>query len=171
MHGLRQNGISAAFLGWAQTDPAKVLGNLRKGKVNVLYISPEYASTNSGRLVCELPDGLNGVTCIAVDEAHCVSQWGHDFRPSYLELKNLKKKFPGVPILALTAAATPDVQHSICDVLGLKNPQITRTSFNRPNLFMEVRPKTGSFWVDIKNMLEKTAPGPTIKQDGCGEEC
>ena len=158
--GLCQNGISAAFLGSAQKQSAKVLSNLKDGKVNVLYITPEYASANSGLLVNALPDGgLGGVTCIAVDEAHCVSQWGHDFRPSYLELKNLKKNFPGVPILALTATATPHVQRSICDVLRLKNPQVTRTTFNRPNLYMEVKQKSGSFWVDIKDMLEKTAPG------------
>ena len=160
MLGLCQNGISAAFLGSAQKESAKVLSNLKDGKVNVLYITPEYASHNSKFLVSHLPDdGLGGVTCIAVDEAHCVSQWGHDFRPSYLELKNLKKNFPGVPILALTATATPHVQRSICDVLRLKNPQVTRTTFNRPNLYMEVRQKSGSFWVDIKEMLEKTAPG------------
>ena len=135
-----------------------MLGNLRNGKVNVLYISPEFTSTNSQRLVKALPKGLGGVTCIAVDEAHCASKWGHDFRPSYLEL-NLKQKFPGVPILALTAAVTPHVQRSICDELGLKNPQVTRTSFNRPNLFMEVRPKSGSFWGDIKDMVKRTASG------------
>jgi len=157
--GLCQNGISAAFLGSAQKDTFKVMSNLRNGKVNVLYITPEYAAANSELLVSALPEGLGGVTCIAVDEAHCVSQWGHDFRPSYLALKNLKKNFPGVPILALTATATPHVQRSICEVLGLKKPQVTRTTFNRPNLYMEVRPKSGSFWVDIKDMLEKTAPG------------
>ena len=65
-----------------------------------------------------------GLTCIAVDEAHCISSWGHDFRPDFLELRGLKRKFPGVPIIALTATATPLVQKSIIDVLQLVNPQL-----------------------------------------------
>ena len=104
--GLCQNGISAAFLGSAQKESVKVMTNLRDGKVNVLYITPEYASHNSELLVSNLPEGLSGVTCIAVDEAHCVSQWGHDFRPSYLRIPEFVAEAKPERILACTATAT-----------------------------------------------------------------
>jgi Werner syndrome ATP-dependent helicase len=167
---LHSNGISAAFLGSAQRDSAKVLADLQSGKLNVLYVTPEFMASSSEVLTARLPEGMAGITCIAVDEAHCVSQWGHDFRSSYLQLDKLKKLFPGVPLVALTATATPHVQKSICDILRLKNPQVTRTSFNRSNLYLEVKQKCGSFWGDIVSLLEPSRgpkearrfPGPTI---------
>jgi len=157
--GLQHNGISAAFLGSAQKDSAKVLRDLEQEKINVLYLTPEFITSQPEVITGRLGGGMEGVTCIAVDEAHCVSQWGHDFRSSYLQLKHLRRTFPGVPILALTATATPRVQASICEILELKNPQVTRTSFNRANLYLEVRPKSGSFWVDINSLLEKGKAG------------
>ena len=157
--GLQHNGISAAFLGSAQKNSAKVLRDLEQEKINVLYLTPEFITSQPEVITGRLGGGMEGVTCIAVDEAHCVSQWGHDFRSSYLQLKHLRRTFPGVPILALTATATPRVQASICEILELKNPQVTRTSFNRANLYLEVRPKSGSFWVDINSLLEKGKAG------------
>merc|ERR1719186_1660321 len=105
--GLKNSGISAAFLGSAQTQTPK---ELQDGELNVLYVTPEFISEQSTTLTSRVK--MNRVTCIAVDEAHCVSQWGHDFRPSYKELGKLKSLFPGVPILALTATATPHVQQA-----------------------------------------------------------
>eukprot|EP00092_Neocalanus_flemingeri_P014346 GFUD01015474.1.p1 GENE.GFUD01015474.1~~GFUD01015474.1.p1 ORF type:complete len:1050 (+),score=352.66 GFUD01015474.1:77-3226(+) len=165
--GLQSNGISAAFLGSAQSNKEKVLMQLQTGAINVLYVTPEFISEQANILTSRVK--MDRLTCIAVDEAHCVSQWGHDFRPAYKNLCNLKTLFPGVPILALTATATPHVQQDVCNILRLKSAQLTRTSFNRPNLYLEVRPKCGSVWGDISSMLapgnagqKREFSGPTI---------
>ncbi|CAN0315428.1 unnamed protein product, partial [Hapterophycus canaliculatus] len=80
-----------------------------------------------------------GLALFAVDESHCVAEWGHDFRPSYLELRSLREKFPQVPIMALTATATPRVQSEIMSNLSLREPLVAKTSFNRWNLHYSVR--------------------------------
>ena len=105
----------------------------------LLYTTPE--SLGSRRLLSALKVcHANGfLKAIAVDEAHCVSQWGHDFRPSYLRLKDIRDEcFPGVPFQALTATATSQVEANIIDALGLKDPTVVRSSLNRPNLGYEV---------------------------------
>jgi len=165
--GLQSSGISAALLGSAQNNPAKVLRELQDGAINVLYVTPEFITENPTMITSRV--NMSRVTCIAVDEAHCVSQWGHDFRPSYKNLGKLKTLFPRVPILALTATATPHVQQDVCDILRMKSAKLTRTSFNRPNLYLEVRPKCGSAWGDLSTMLstavvggKREFPGPTI---------
>ena len=81
------------------------------------------------------------VAAIAVDEAHCISEWGHDFRPEYRQLATLRERFPGVPFLALTATATPRVRQDIISQLRLHEPQVFLSSFNRPNLSYRVIPK------------------------------
>ena len=106
--GLQSSGISADLLGSAQNHPEKVLRQLQDGAINVLYVTPEFITENPTIITSRV--NMSRVTCIAVDEAHCVSQWGHDFRSSYKNLGNLKTLFPSVPILALTATATPHVQ-------------------------------------------------------------
>ena len=126
MLALTSGGIAAGFLGSSQTarERVKVMQQLRKGELRLLYVTPEYIVSNSRTLVEGMPR-RTGLTCIAVDEAHCISSWGNDFRPDFLELRGLKRKFPGVPIIALTATATPLVQKNIIDVLQLVNPQVT----------------------------------------------
>ncbi|KAI8472385.1 MAG: putative ATP-dependent DNA helicase recQ [Monoraphidium minutum] len=109
--------------------------------LQLLYTTPE------SLLKPALRDALleahaSGTLCaFAIDEAHCISEWGHDFRPAYLQLSTLKDDFPGVPIAAVTASATPRVQASIVDALRLARPAVITASFNRPNIRLGVRHK------------------------------
>ena len=136
-------GIPATFLN-SSLDPeesGRRLAKLEKGEYRLLYAAPE-------RLM--LPgflDGVRrlGVDLIAVDEAHCISEWGHDFRPEYRRLAGLREIFPGVPVLALTATATGRVREDILRQLRLKNPAVYVASFNRPNLTYRVLPKNKAY--------------------------
>ncbi|XP_025805608.1 ATP-dependent DNA helicase Q-like 3 isoform X2 [Panicum hallii] len=100
--------------------------------------------------------GLLGL--VAIDEAHCISTWGHDFRPSYRKLSSLRKQFPDIPLLALTATAVPKVQKDVISSLCLQNPVILQASFNRPNIFYEVRYKDllDDVYSDISNLLKSS---------------
>ncbi len=134
------NGLRAAFVNSSQTDQERitVLGELQAGRLDLLYASPE-------RLAMEtfLNHLKRAPLClVAIDEAHCISEWGHDFRPDYLFLSEMVTHFPGLPVAAFTATATRRVQQDIVDRLGLRNPHLVRASFDRPNLFYEVSPKT-----------------------------
>ncbi|MEP6845749.1 MAG: ATP-dependent DNA helicase RecQ, partial [Panacibacter sp.] len=127
-----------------------------RGSIKFLYLSPERLET---KLFKEFLHHLN-ISLIAVDEAHCISQWGYDFRPPYLRIANLRDELPGIPLLALTASATALVQEDIVTKLQFKEPNIFRQSFERPNLSYSV------FKVDskINKVLEilKNVPGSGI---------
>ena len=158
---LQASGISANYLGSAQSKSGQVLEQLAAGELSLLYVTPEYITENSKNITERL--SMRKIPCIAVDEAHCVSQWGHDFRPFYGKLGTIKTLFPGVPIMALTATATPHVQQDICKMLSLSSPLTTRTNFNRPNLYLEVEQKGGSVWSDLSSLMtNRQFSGPTI---------
>ena len=126
-------GIRATFLNFS-LDAAERLrraAQLRAGEFELLYAAPEGIDASVGRLL----DSLD-VKLVAVDEAHCISEWGHDFRPSYRNLAGLKQRFPGIPVLALTATATPRVKRDIVEQLALQDPLEVRGSFFRPNLHL-----------------------------------
>ncbi|XP_076370339.1 recQ-like DNA helicase BLM isoform X2 [Tachypleus tridentatus] len=129
---------------------------MREPGIKLLYVTPEKISA-SDKLVC-LFEGLYNRKLLArfvVDEAHCVSQWGHDFRPDYKRLKVLREKFPGVPMIALTATATPRVRIDILHQLNMKKPKWFLQSFNRPNLKYEIRPKKGKSAIrDIIDLIK-----------------
>ena len=149
---LQMNGISADL--WNSTlsreEVIDVARRAKSGELKILYVAPErFAVAGFEKFLQTLK-----VSLIAVDEAHCISEWGHDFRPDYRNLKNLREKFPGVPWIALTATATEKVRDDIVKQLDLQNPQIFISSFNRPNLSYEVLPKKDSLKT-VLALLEK----------------
>ncbi len=140
---LKSNGIAAEFINSSLTyaEIGRVQEQARQGNLKILYLAPE-------RLT--LPDfreflGTLEVSLVAIDEAHCISEWGHDFRPDYRALGRLRHGMPAVPFIALTATATDRVREDILAQLGLKQPQQFIASFDRPNLRYEVRPKERAF--------------------------
>ena len=115
------------------------------GKTKLLYLAPESLQKN------ENVDFLKGVkiSFYAVDEAHCISEWGHDFRPEYSQIRSMVQRIGKAPIIALTATATPKVQKDIQKNLGMPDATVFKSSFNRPNLYYEVRPKDGNIDKEI----------------------
>ncbi|HCR30873.1 MAG TPA: DNA helicase RecQ [Opitutae bacterium] len=141
--GLEANGIPATFLNSSlnKTEAKKRYAKLFAGEYRILYVAPERLML-SGFL-----EDLRqwNVSRFAVDEAHCISEWGHDFRPEYRQLSNLRNLFPDLPFLALTATATDRVRTDILTQLRLKNPKTYVASFNRPNLTYRVETKQAVF--------------------------
>ncbi|NOW94567.1 DNA helicase RecQ [Mucilaginibacter sp. SG564] len=142
---LNVSGIPAAFLNSAQTpeEQRQLVERLRNSQVKLLYLAPERLFGAENKLVPFLKT-LN-VVQIAIDEAHCISQWGHDFRPEYLMLAQLKNEFPNVPVIALTATADKLTQKDILEKLNLHQPKVFVSSFNRANITYRVIPKKNSF--------------------------
>jgi len=158
VENLRRKNITAfaIYSGMSRKDVIATLRTVSESNCKFLYVSPERLETS---LFKEWLPGLN-VRLIAVDEAHCISQWGYDFRPSYLNLALLREELVKVPILALTASATPEVQRDICDKLLFKDPSIFRQSFARENLSFSVF-KVDSRINKIQQILQNV-PGTAI---------
>lgn len=133
---LRANGIAAGALNSSnnETENSNLRRECLQGKVKLLYISPE-------RLLAEVNFLLKdiSISLFAIDEAHCISQWGHDFRPEYTQMKILREQFPHIPIIALTATADKITRQDILSQLNLSDPQIFISSFDRPNLSLDVK--------------------------------
>ena len=168
---LRRRGIPAVAVhsGLSSRQIDIALDNCVYGDVKFLYVAPERLSSEMFRLRV---DRMN-VSLLAVDEAHCISQWGYDFRPSYLRIKELRRFLPDTPILALTASATPQVAKDIMEQLEFAEPNVLQSSFLRPNLSYSVRqtddkegqlmriinnvPGCGIVYVRMRNTAERVA--------------
>ena len=135
-------GIPALFLNssLAWEDYRDNMQRIRSGEVRLLFVAPESLLTDR---VLGLLSNLS-LDCLAVDEAHCISEWGHDFRPEYRQLAAIRRRFPQAVCLALTATATPRVRQDIQQALMFERANEFVASFNRPNLFLEVRPKSNA---------------------------
>jgi ATP-dependent DNA helicase RecQ len=151
---LRNNGIEAAFLNSTQTaaQQVEVFRDVRGGKLKLLYVAPERL-LQSGDQFIDFLSSIN-VSLFAIDEAHCISSWGHDFRPEYIRLGRLKSEFPKIPVIALTATADKLVRKDIVERLNVPNATVFVSSFNRPNIHYAVEPKRNSF-SQLLNFLEK----------------
>ncbi len=139
VRALHELGIEAAFLNssLSHEQQADVIRRLKAGEIQLLYVAPErLVQPRTQAMLADVPLSL-----IAIDEAHCVSQWGHDFRQDYLALNKLRELFPGVPRLALTATATTIVREEIVERLELNEPRIFVSTFDRPNIRYMVQPK------------------------------
>jgi len=142
---LNVNGIPAAFINSSQStqEHIDISTRLKNNKIKLLYLAPERLFGKDSKLIDFLK--TLPVSLIAIDEAHCISHWGHDFRPEYLMLSGFKLEFPNVPVIALTATADKLTKKDILEKLNLRNPAVFISSFNRENITYKVTPKRDSF--------------------------
>lgn len=145
---LNAAGVNAVFLNstveWE--DYKDSMNSIRRGETKIVYVSPE--GLMSPKINDLLHDSRVNVSCITIDEAHCISQWGHDFRPDYLEISSLRSQFKNTVFLALTATATMQIRENIIRHLKLQKPAVLISSFDRPNIFLDVRQKSGGNALD-----------------------
>lgn len=153
IRGISENNGIAHVLNSSlnKTEVAKVKQDISDGITKLLYVAPE--SLIKEEYVSFLR--TQKISFVAIDEAHCISEWGHDFRPEYRNLKHIIKAIDNVPVIGLTATATEKVQEDILKTLGITNANRFKASFNRPNLFYEVRPKTKDVEKDIIRFIRQ----------------
>src|SRR6266571_4360210 len=161
---MRANGIRASFINSTLSSVERVQREREalSGHLKLLYVAPERLVSGNFLSFLDQIEHKVGLSLLAVDEAHCVSEWGHDFRPEYRQLGQLRTRYPHVPMLALTATATERVRQDILEQLRLRDPHIHIASFNRPNLYYEVRQKHKGSYRELLQLLGKEPGAPVI---------
>ena len=156
---LNANGIAARFINssLAASEIEHVQAQVRRGQVKILYVAPERLALPGFRRFLHSLD----LSLVAIDEAHCISEWGHEFRPDYRNLRQLRQDFPAVPVIALTATATERVREDIIGQLDLQQGRVFLSSFDRANLSYSVQPKASS-WGQLMSLLEQRRSQSTI---------
>lgn len=155
---LRDNGIGATFLN-STLDIKQVRSRemeIVNGKIKLLYVAPERLQSEKFLPFLDLLRYQVGISAFAIDEAHCVSEWGHDFRPEYRQFFQLRQRYPDIPFMALTATATDRVRQDIIQQLKLKQPYIHLASFNRQNLYYEVRFKSKYSYNELIKIIRQS---------------
>src|SRR5438270_12051220 len=160
---LRVNGIPATFINssLSPTERTRREQAAISGRLKLLYVAPERLLGENFLYLLDEVENNVGLSLLAVDEVHCVSEWGHDFRPEYRQLGRLRKRYPDIPLMALTATATERVRDDILTQLRLHDPLIHIASFDRPNLYYEVRPKSRSSYSELVQLLREQ-PGASV---------
>ena len=134
-----------------KTEVNQVKADILSGKTKMLYVAPESLTKEDYIQFLQTVK----ISFVAIDEAHCISEWGHDFRPEYRNLRSIIKQLGDVPIIGLTATATPKVQEDILKNLDMPNANTFKASFNRPNLYYEIRPKTKNVQGDLIRFIKQ----------------
>ncbi|MBE9094775.1 DNA helicase RecQ [Tychonema sp. LEGE 07203] len=157
VEALQDNGIGATFLNstLSAMETRSRQTAILEGKIKLLYVAPERLLGERFLPFLDIVAEKLGISAFAIDEAHCVSEWGHDFRPEYRQMQRVRDRYPNIPIMALTATATERVRQDIIQQLNLRNPYIHVASFNRPNLYYEVRPKTKHSFAQVLQIIQK----------------
>ncbi len=161
---MRANGIPATFVNSTLSSAERIERERAalRGAIKLLYVAPERLVSGNFLSFLDQVERTVGLSLLAVDEAHCVSEWGHDFRPEYRQLGQLRIRYPHVPMMALTATATERVRQDILEQLRLSDPHIHIASFNRPNLYYEVRPKNKASFGELVQLLREQPDAPVI---------
>jgi ATP-dependent DNA helicase RecQ len=159
---LEDNGIAATFINSSlrREEVQQRIEGMLRGDFKLVYLAPErLLMTDFLMGPLEQLAANSGISAFVIDEAHCVSEWGHDFRPEYRQLSTLRRRHPHIPILAFTATATPRVRSDIIAQLGLRDPAVHLSSFNRPNLYYAVRQKDAGTYAELLRI---------VRAGGCG---